>query len=365
MKTIEQIRQEANTIYNNKYEYLDIDRTSKKSKIIIKCKEHGIFTKYYHDHLVRNQGCPNCSKPSKLDINSFIQKASIVHNNNYDYSNVIYKNTNTKVCITCRKHGDFLQTPGNHLSGQKCPKCCKNMKYTIDTFIEKANNVHNDVYDYSITKYANINTKILIKCKEHGVFEQIPQYHLQGYGCYKCSNIVRNIDDFIIKSNKIHKKIYDYSNSHYVSSREPIIIKCKIHGEFYQTPNDHLNGCGCQKCSIGCFSRVAIKWLESIEHKEGISIQHAGNMGEKKIKVQTKLFKVDGFCETTNTIYEFYGDFWHGNPLIYNTTEIHPMNKKSYGELYNETIERENILRKEGYNLITIWESEYYNLINI
>lgn len=365
MKTIEQIREEANTIYNNKYEYLDIDRTSKKSKIIIKCKEHGIFTKYYHDHLVRNQGCPNCSKPSKLDINSFIQKANIVHNNNYDYSNVIYKNTNTKVCITCSKHGDFLQTPGNHLSGQKCPKCCKNMKYTIDTFIEKANNVHNDIYDYSITKYININTKILIKCKEHGVFEQIPQYHLQGYGCYKCSNIVRNIDDFIIKANKIHKKIYDYSNSHYVSSREPIIIKCKIHGVFYQTPNYHLNGCGCQKCSIGCFSRVAIKWLESIEQKEGITIQHAGNMGEKKIKVQNKLFKVDGFCETTNTIYEFYGDFWHGNPLIYNTTEIHPMSKKSYGELYNETIARENILRKEGYNLITIWESEYYKDINI
>ena len=365
MKTIEQIREEANIVYNNKYEYLDIDRTNKKSKIIIKCKEHGIFSKYYHDHLVRNQGCPNCSKPSKLDDKSFIQRASIVHNNNYDYSKVIYKNTNTKVCIICSKHGDFLQTPGNHLSGQKCPKCCKNMKYTSDTFIEKANNVHHDLYDYSLINYTNINTKIVIICKEHGVFEQIPQYHLQGYGCYKCSNIVRNIDDFIIKANTIHKNIYDYSNSIYISSREPIIIICKIHGAFHQTPNDHLNGCGCQKCSIGCFSRVAIKWLENIEQKEGIIIQHAGNIGEKKLKVQDKLFKADGYCESTNTIYEFYGDFWHGNPLIYSADEIHTINKKSYGELYNETIERENMLRKEGYNLITIWESEYYNRINI
>ena len=74
---------------------------------------------------------------------------------------------------------------------------------------------------------------------------------------------------------------------------------------------------------------------------------------------------IEQIREEANTIYEFYGDFWHGNPLIYNATEIHPMNKKFYGELYNETIERENILRKEGYNFITIWESEYYNLINI
>ena len=220
--------------------------------------------------------------------------------------------------------------------------------------------MHNYVYDYSLTNYKNVNTKIQIKCKEHGIFEQIPQYHLHGYGCYKCSNIVRNTDDFIIKSNIIHKNLYDYSNSNYVSSREPILIKCKIHGFFNQTPNDHLNGCGCQKCSLGCFSKISIKWLEDIEKNERINIQHAENIGEKKIKINNKLFKVDGYCEETNTIYEFYGDYWHGNPELYNENEIHPLNKKTFGDLYNETIERENILKKQGYNLITIWESDYY-----
>ena len=333
MKTIEEIREQANRIYNSKYEYLDIDRSGNKSKIIIKCSEHGIFKKYYHDHLVRNQGCPNCSKPSKLDNHSFIKRATIIHNNKYDYSKVDYKNNNVKICIVCNVHGDFLQTPSNHLSGQNCPKCCKNIKM-----------------------------KIKIICNEHGEFEQIPEYHLQGYGCYKCSNIVRNVDDFIIKANMVHKSLYDYSNSNYVSSREPITIKCKIHGCFSQTPNDHLNGCGCPKCSLGCFSKIAINWLENIEKKEGFYIQHAGNIGEKKIRINNKLFKVDGYCEATNTIYEFYGDFWHGNPLIYDKNEIHPLNKKSYGVLYNETIERETILRSENYNLITIWESEYYKL---
>jgi len=360
MKTIEEIRSKANLIYNNKYEYLDIDRTCNKSKIIINCYNHGIFKKYYHDHLVRNQGCPNCSKPSKLNKDIFVNRANEIHNNKYDYSNVEYKNNNNKVNIICKVHGEFSQTPGNHLSGQKCPKCCKNLKYTLDNFIKKANEIHNYVYDYSLTKYKNVNTKIQIKCKEHGIFEQIPQYHLQGYGCYKCSNIVRNINDFIVKSNIIHKNVYDYSNSIYVSSREQIIIKCKIHGYFNQTPNDHLNGCGCPKCSLGCYSKIAILWLENIEKTDGKFIQHAGNIGEKKIKINNKLFKVDGYCENTNTIYEFYGDFWHGNPKIYDEKETHPLNKKTYGDLYNETIYRENVLRQEGYNLITIWESDFY-----
>jgi hypothetical protein len=362
MKTIDQIRYEANVIYNNKYEYLDIDRSSKKSKIIIKCVEHGIFKKYYHDHLIRNQGCPNCSKPSKLDNCIFIKRANEVHNNKYDYSKVVYKNQNIKVSIICINHGEFLQTPGNHLSGQKCPKCCKNIKYTLDKFIEKANEIHQNTYDYSLTQYKNINTKIKIICKKHGCFEQIPQYHLQSYGCYICSNIVRNNEDFINKSNIVHKNLYDYSYSNYVTSREPVVIKCKIHGFFNQTPNDHLNGCGCQKCSLGCFSKVSIKWLESIEQSDNIVIQHAGNIGEKKIKINNKLFKVDGYCEKTNTIYEFYGDFWHGNPDIYNETNIHPLNKKMYGELYNETMDREKILINEGYKLITIWESDYYKI---
>jgi len=360
MKTIEQIREEANKLYNGKYEYLDIDRSTNKSKIIIKCNEHGIFLKYFHDHLVRNQGCPNCSKPSRLDNDNFIKRANLIHNNIFDYSKVEYINSNIKVCIICTNHGEFLQTPGNHLSGQKCPKCCKTLKYTLNKFIEKANETHHNIYDYSLTDYKNINTKITIICKEHGAFEQIPQYHLHGYGCYSCSNIVRTTNDFIIKSNIVHKNLYDYSNSNYSCSREPIIIKCKIHGDFIQTPNDHLNGCGCQKCSLGCFSKVALKWLESIEKNTKIIIQHAGNVGEKRITINNKLFKVDGFCEQTNTIYEFYGDFWHGNPNIYNENEIHPINKKTFGDLFSDTMKRESILMNEGFNIITIWESEYY-----
>jgi len=126
-----------------------------------------------------------------------------------------------------------------------------------------------------------------------------------------------------------------------LGTREQIKIICKIHGIFSQSPNDHLSGNGCQKCAIGCFSKISIKWLDGIAKTENIFIQHAGNIGEKKIKINDRIFKFDEFCETSNTVYKFYGDFWHGNLSKYNQNDIHPIIKKPFGDLYNETIQRE------------------------
>ena len=84
-----------------------------------------------------------------------------------------------------------------------------------------------------------------------------------------------------------------------------------------------------------------------------------GNIGEKTIFINDKKYKIDGFCESSNTIYEFYGDIWHGNPNKYNKYDFNILSKKTFGELYQETINRENILKENGYNLIRIWESEF------
>ena len=101
--------------------------------------------------------------------------------------------------------------------------------------------------------------------------------------------------------------------------------------------------------------------MDEISKKENIFIQHIGNIGEKIIKINNKIFKLDGYCEKTNTIYEFLGDFWHGNPKIFNSNDINPVIKKTFGELYTNTMNREKILRENGYNLISIWENDYKN----
>ena len=94
-------------------------------------------------------------------------------------------------------------------------------------------------------------------------------------------------------------------------------------------------------------------------------LQYGHISDQKKIKIEGEKVKhLDGFSEKANIIIEFHGDMWHGNPKIYNKGDINPVSKKTYGELYNKTIERENNLKDLGFNLIVIWESEWKRGIN-
>ena len=140
----------------------------------------------------------------------FIREAQLIHHNKYDYSKVEYANAHTKVCIICPEHGEFWQTPSDHLNGKGCPQCAGNVRCDKDTFIEKAKHMHNDRYDYSKVEYANAHTKVCIICPEHGEFWQIPNNHLNGNGCPLCKNrkigdVLRDtVEDFSNKSNEIH-----------------------------------------------------------------------------------------------------------------------------------------------------------------
>ena len=128
----------------------------------------------------------------KLTPEGFIARAKAVHGDRYDYSKVEYVGSKTKVCIICRKHGEFWQSPEKHLSGQGCEKCFRKSlgkRYSLgkEKFIERANAIYNSFYDYSEVEYINSQTKVRIKCPLHGSFMQIPMNHLKGHGCPQCS----------------------------------------------------------------------------------------------------------------------------------------------------------------------------------
>ena len=129
-----------------------------------------------------------------MTTEEFIQKAKAVHGNKYDYSKVEYVNTKTKVCIICPEHGEFWQTPEKHLKGQGCSKCrylsiSKRFSQGREKFIEKANVVHHNYYDYSEVDYVNGHTHVKIICPMHGIFFQDPASHLSGCRCPKCAKI--------------------------------------------------------------------------------------------------------------------------------------------------------------------------------
>ncbi|MCK9369596.1 DUF723 domain-containing protein [Candidatus Dojkabacteria bacterium] len=294
---------------------------------------------------------------------SFVGRAKLVHGDRYDYSLVKYANAHTKVNIICHTHGIFSQAPAAHTSTkQGCPKCAGNTRQTIGEFTTRAKKVHGDKYDYSLVNYVNNNTKVTIICPEHGEFEQKPDYHTNSKaGCPMCAdNIKLSTEEFIKRSKLIHNDKYNYSKVEYISTHKKVILICPIHGEFSQKPNNHISmKTGCPRCVSKTHSKMCIDWLESTMESEAIHIKHALNGGE--FKIPTTNYSADGYCVDTNTIYEFYGDRWHGNPKIYEPDfGCYPKDKLiTAGELYQKTVERENKIKSLGYNLITMWQSDW------
>ena len=84
-------------------------------------------------------------------------------------------------------------------------------------------------------------------------------------------------------------------------------------------------------------------------------------MGEYKIP--TTNYLADGYCKEINTIYEFHGDFWHGNPKKFNPNAINPVSKKTYGELYQSTQIKKKKIIELGYNYVEIWENDWCRAI--
>ena len=92
-----------------------------------------------------------------MDTKEFIKKANQVHGNKFNYSKVEYHRSSTKVTITCREHGEFIQRAANHLMGIGCPDCGAesshaSQRLTQEEFIAQARQVHSEKYDYSIER---------------------------------------------------------------------------------------------------------------------------------------------------------------------------------------------------------------------
>ena len=126
----------ADKFYYNKTIYIDA-----LSKVIITCKVHGDFYTRANDHLQGKGGCKICVNRKEHTKESFIKKATEVHNNYYDYSNVVFETSNKDVIIACPVHGNFLQKPRNHMYGSGCLKCGvikSNLQQTktLDVFID-------------------------------------------------------------------------------------------------------------------------------------------------------------------------------------------------------------------------------------
>ncbi|XP_063934061.1 uncharacterized protein LOC135145859 [Zophobas morio] len=104
-------------------------------------------------------------------------------------------------------------------------------------------------------------------------------------------------------------------------------------------------------------SEVAIKWLTWIGHSNNIVINHAANGRETRLPEN---ILVDGFCEATNTVFEFYGCWYHGCEKCYFDQTCKLSDKKDGLFIKREaTLDKEYRIKAAGYNLLTIWQCQY------
>lgn len=215
--------------------------------------------------------------------------------------------------------------------------------------------------------YVNDGYKILHKCKNNHTWLARPNHILRGIYCPECAAIFRglkrrkNKETYEKEIKKIHSGRISVLGE-YQGAFIKLKHKCNVcNFNWVATPDNLINSTksGCPRCAKGkAHSNKAIRWLKEESKKRGIRIRHAENWGEFIIP-NTRL-KVDGYHRPTNTIFEFYGNVFHGNLEIYKPRQKpHPYLNKTAKQLWKETHDRENYLRNLGYNLVTIWEKDY------
>jgi very-short-patch-repair endonuclease len=226
---------------------------------------------------------------NKRTKEQFIEKATNIHGNKWDYSKVEYRTCKDNVVLICKIHGEFNQTPDAHIQGQGCPKCryttiaLKTSK-TQAEFIREAKQKHGDLYDYSQTTYKNFNTKVDIICRTHGIFSQKAGKHLRGEGCIKCAGVYSYTTEEWIKlaKQKHGEDKFDYSKVLYKLSTQEITIGCKIcNRDFKQLPPVHLNSkVGCDWCRKKHWYSTE-EWIEEAKKIQTPS-SHLGGSGCNK-----------------------------------------------------------------------------------
>lgn len=333
--TTEEFIKKAKEIYGDKYDYSNVDYKGNKIKVIITCLLHGSW-EVTPNNFLRGSECPKCYGTPKYTNEEFIIKARKIHGDKYDYSKVGYNGLKEKVSIICPVHGEFTQSANSHLKGAECPMCGTGYhvikkdgdKIKIDKklFLAKSKETHIIKYDYSKVSFAGSKEKICIICPDHGEFFQSVGYHMRGGNCPKCAGSYKlSSKEFIEKAKQIHGNKYDYSKVQYKNYSTKVCIICREHGEFWQTPNNHLFGAGCPTCPESNMEGE----LRLILEKNNIKYEQEKSFSWLRFK---KKMYLDFYLPDYNLAIECQGG-----------QHFFPVNLFGGEEFFNKTIERDKV----------------------
>jgi len=180
----------------------------------------------------------------------------------------------------------------------------------------------------------------------------------QGRGCPMC-----NIENQRLLYEEVERVFgargYTLLSKKYVNAHAKLDYKCPKGHLGFMTYSQFQQGNDCPICSeTSSVSKVSQKWLDCLGLAKEMGISREANL-----QIGDHRFKVDGFDSKTSTVYEFLGDYWHGNPEKFKPQELNKRAGRTFGQLYQETLERIKILEEAGYKVIYIWEQDFLNSI--
>jgi len=353
------------------------------------CKTHPNPLKIwepYLNNLLAGHSCSLCANEANSikQRKDFVGEATAIHGNKFDYSKTHYTGHKNSVIVRCISHNtEFTCTPPEHLTsrGGCCPVCRENntsgdnhhLTVSLEELKLRIETIWGDRFDYDFTGYTCLGDYIKITCKEcKRTWEGTATNHVHPTdprGCIKCGRKVcadklrLTHEEFVSKCVETHGTKYDYSKFRYVTNSEKGIVLCKIHGEYHVSPADHFGGTECPSCSLGGVSKGQLQWLSYCSSKDALDIIYKGGKHnrEETFKINGKLYRADGYCSNTNTIYEFLGCWYHGCNKCgkFEESRIHPWKNMTMKELNEEFQQRKRVFEENGYIVVFIWECEW------
>lgn len=128
---------------------------------------------------------------------------------------------------------------------------------------------------------------------------------MTGNGCPLCANKyisehqTKTTQQFILEANIKHRGKYSYTKTNYICAKEKVTITCPIHGDFEQTPDIHLRGCGCPKCNQSHGEK---------EVKQYLIDNNIKFIDQYNIIGKERKFIIDFYLPDYNTFIEYNGE---------------------------------------------------------
>lgn len=101
----------------------------------------------------------------------------------------------------------------------------------------------------------------------------------------------------------------------------------------------------------------------SLAEKELLSFVQEIYKGEILVNTRQiiKPYEIDIYLPELNLAIEYNGDYWHGNPKFYNSTDYIKQKKASVSEIWETDALKKNLCEKKNIKLVTIWETDWVN----